>query len=111
MKWLYIVCGAAGALAAIAFITYRLYAYLHRIAAATSRYDVEMNILVVLGIQVGILLVPMGIGIGLLAAAVIGHLAPISRRRPIERGPIYPLESAAHGVSWVSQIRDRRTRP
>ena len=111
MKWLYIACGAVGALVAVALITYRLYAYLGRIAAATSRYDVEMNVLVVLGIQVGILLVPMGIGLGLLAAAVIGHIVSLVQRRRFERGPLRPLESSAQGVSWVTRTRDRRTRP
>ena len=111
MKWLYIICGGVGALVAVALITYRLYAYLGRIAAATSRYDVEMNVLVVLGIQVGILLVPMGIGLGLLAAAVIGHLVSLTQRRRFEHGPLRPLESGDRGVSWVSRTRDPRTRP
>ena len=109
MKWLYIGCGAAGGIIMVGIITYRLYAHLHRIAVATSRYDVEMNVLVVLGIQVGILLVPTGVGLGLLTAAILGHIGRSFRRRRPNGGPLPQTCPGVGGSSWVTQVRNKRT--
>ena len=85
MKWLYVACGVTGGLIAVAIITYRMYVYFHKIAEATSRHDVQMNVLVVLGFQVGLLLAPLGVGLGLLVAVLINLAVDRHHRKRPER--------------------------
>ena len=100
MKWLYIACGTAGGVIAVAFVSYRMYAYFHRYAVATSRDDVQFNVLVVLGVGVGIILVPVGVALGLLVGAVInrGLIYLHLRRREHLAGP-----PEGRGASWVTR--------
>ena len=108
MKWLYVACGVTGGLIAVAIITYRMYVYLHKIAEATSRHDVQMNVLVVLGFQVGLLLVPLGVGIGLLAAVLINLAVDRHHRKRPER--IFNVgQVSVGGASWVNARKDRTT--
>lgn len=108
MKWLYVACGVTGGLIAVAIITYRMYVYLHKIAEATSRHDVQMNVLVVLGFQVGLLLAPLGVGIGLLAAVLINLAVDRHRRKRPER--IFNVgQVSVGGASWVNARKDRTT--
>ena len=108
MKWLYVACGVTGGLIPVAIITYRMYVYLHQIAEATSRHDVQMNVLLVLGFQVGLLLAPLGVGIGLLAAVLINLAVDRHRRNPPER--IFNVGQVSVGeTSWVNARKDRTT--
>ena len=100
MRWLYITCGSAGGVLAVAFVSYRMYAYFHRYAVATSRDDIQMNALVFLGVGAGIVMVPVGVALGLLVGAAINrglnHLQ--LRRRQRLAGSADDL-----GASWVTR--------
>ncbi len=94
-------CGVTGGLIAVAIITYRMYVYFHKIAEATSRHDVQMNVLVVLGFQVGLLLAPLGVGLGLLVAVLINLAVDRYHRKRPER------LCGVDGASWVTVDKDR----
>ena len=100
MRWIYIVCGTAGGVIAVAFVSYRMYAYFHRYAVATSRDDIQMNVLVVLGAGAGVILVPVGVALGLLVGAVINRGLNYLHLRRQERlaGP-----PEGRGASWVTR--------
>ncbi len=100
MKWVYIVCGTAGGLLAVVFVSYRMYAYFHRYAVATSRDDIQLNVLVFLGGGAGIVMVPIGVALGLLVGAVINRGLTYLRLRRRAR----LLGSAEDlGASWVTR--------
>ncbi|MEE2928391.1 MAG: hypothetical protein VX608_14375 [Chloroflexota bacterium] len=77
-----------------------MYAYFHRYAVATSRDDIQMNVLVFLGVGAGIVMVPVGVALGLLVGAAINrglnHLQLRRRQR---------LAGSADGLgaSWVTR--------
>ena len=100
MRWLYIACGTAGGVIAVAFVSYRMYAYFHRYAVATSRDDVQINVLVVLSVGFGIILVPLGVALGLLVGAAVNRGLDHLRLRRRERlaGP-----TEDRGASWVTR--------
>ncbi len=100
MKWIYIVCGSGGGVLAVVFVSYRMYAYFHRFAVATSRDDIQMNVLVFLGAGAGIVLVPVGVALGLLVGVVINRGLDYLHLRRQERfaGP-----SEGRGASWVTR--------
>ena len=87
----------------IAIIAYQMWAYFHRYAVATSRADVEINVLAVLSIGVGLVLVPVGIALGLLAAVVIERGVSLHRRR---RPEYRAGDTKAGGASWVTRRPD-----
>ena len=85
MKWLYIGFGFLGAVVAVVIMMNRTFAYYRRIAEAIGRADVEFNVLVVVGGSMGVMLIPVGVGVGLLIAVAINlvmlrwHLGPFKR--------------------------------
>ncbi len=87
----------------VALIGYRMWAYFHRYAVATSRDDIQMNVLVVLAVGVGIVVVPVGIALGLLVAAVLERgVGRLQRRRP-EYLASRVKDAQAGGASWVTR--------
>ena len=106
MKWFYIAFGAGGGLLAIVFVGYRMWDYFHRYAVATSRADIQINVLAVLAIGIGIVLVPLGIALGLLAAVVIERGLGLLRRRRPEYLASRAEDPKAGGASWVTRRPD-----
>ena len=104
MKWVYVGFGALGAFVAFLFMLDRTFAYFHRISEAIDRVDVELNVLLVVGGAMGVMMIPVGVGLGLIVAATINlvmvraHLGPFSRSK-----------DASDGTSWVTR-RDRASR-
>ena len=100
MKLVYIVCGTAGGALAVVFVSYRMYAYFHRYAVATSRDDIQLNVLVFLGGGAGIVMVPVGVALGLLVGAVINrglNYMYLRRRRRLAG------TAEGFGSSWVTR--------
>ena len=101
MRWVYIGFGALGAVTAFLFMMDRTFAYFHNIAEAIGRVDVEFNVLVVVGGAMGVMMIPVGVGLGLIVATIINlvmvraHLGPYSRSN-----------DTSDGTSWVTH-RDR----
>lgn len=95
---------------AIVFVGYRTWAYFHRYAVATSRADIQIDVLAVLAVGFGIVLVPLGMALGLLAAAVIERGVGLHRRRRPEylasRAGDRTEETGAGGASWVTRRPD-----
>jgi len=85
MKWIYIGFGSLGAVVTVGIMMNRTFAYYNRIAESIGRADVEFNVLVVVGGSMGFMLIPVGIGLGLLVAVAINlvmlrwHLGPLKR--------------------------------
>ena len=107
MKWFYIACGSGGGLLTIVLVGYRMWAYFHRYAVATSKADIQINVLAVLAIGIGIVLVPIGIALGLLAAVVIERGVSLLRRRRPERLAGGAEDTEAGGASWVTRRPER----
>ena len=65
----------------------RTYAYYSRIAESIGRADVEFNVLLVVGGSMGVMMIPIGVGFGLIVAVAINlgmvrfHLGPFSRSK------------------------------
>lgn len=106
MNWLYIAGGTAGGLTAVGIITYRVWAYFHSFAVSADRNDVQLNVLLVFGLGIGILLVPLGVGVGLLVGFFLNRgLDYLHKRRPeaLTGGE----GSQAGGASWVTRRREQ----
>ncbi|MFQ6030794.1 MAG: hypothetical protein ACE5Q6_25270 [Dehalococcoidia bacterium] len=107
MKAPYVVSGIAGGVVAVGLVSYRIYERFHRIADLNSRDDVQTNVLVVLGIGAGIIAIPIGVALGVLAAAVISRVFDLLRRSRFTRRWSHQEEPSPQGASWVTQ----RNRP
>ena len=105
MKWLYIGCGTLGAVITVAFMMNRTFAYFHKIAEAIGRVDVELNVLLILGGSMGLMLIPVGVGVGLIVAAFINLLMMW-----FHLGPYSGSNRDGDGSSWVTR-RGRRNSP
>ena len=101
MKWVYIGCGALGAVIAVIFMLFRTYEYYSRIAEAIGRADVEFNVLIVVGGSMGVMMIPIGVGGGLIVAVAI-NLVMVRFRL----GPYSGSGNDTDGSSWVTR-RDR----
>lgn len=106
MKWFYIGCSAGGGLLIMVFVGYQMWAYFHRYAVATSRADIQINVLAVMAIGVGIVLVPVGIALGLLAAVVIERGVSLHRRRRPQHLASRAEDTNSGGASWVTRRPD-----
>lgn len=102
MKRIYVLSGFLGGLIVSAYITYLIFARFHRIALLNDRDDVQMGVLIVLGMGASLLAIPMGIALGVLVAAGVNQcLFRLRRERPV-------LSNTAdqphdRGASWVTR--------
>ncbi len=102
MKGYYVISGFLGGLIVSAYITYLIFARMHRIALLNDRYDVQTGVLIVLGLGASLLAIPIGIALGVLAAAAVNQCLVFLRRgRPaLSNTADQPHEG---GASWVTR--------
>ena len=102
MKGYYVISGFLGGLIVSAYITYLIFARLHRIALLNDRYDVQTGVLVVLGLGASLLAIPIGIALGVLVAAAVNQCLIVIRR---ERPALSNTADQPHsrGASWVTR--------
>ena len=102
VKSLYVISGILGGLIVSAYITYLVFARFHRIALLNERYDVQTDVLIVLGVGASLLAIPVGIALGVLLAAAANQCFLLLRRqRPgLSNKADQPLEE---GASWVTR--------
>ncbi|MDA0768963.1 MAG: hypothetical protein BZY79_02810 [SAR202 cluster bacterium Casp-Chloro-G4] len=96
MKWLYLTGGALGAVFAFVYMMIRTLARFRTVAEAIGSTDLEWNVLLVVGGSAGILMIPVGIGFGLIVAAVV-NLVMLRLRIGLYSGP-----DDTEGGSWVT---------
>ena len=101
-KGFYVISGMLGGLIVSAYITYLVFARFHRIALLNERYDVQTDVLIVLGVGASLLAIPTGIALGVLVAAAANQGLILLRRarRGLSNTADQPLEK---GASWVTR--------
>ena len=105
MKCVYIGFGSLGAFVAFLLMLDRTFAYFHRISEAIDRADVALNVPLVVGGAMGVLMIPVGVGLGLIVAAAINlvmvraHLGPFSRSKDASDGTLWVTRRVRAGRS------------
>lgn len=106
IRWLYLLFGVLGAVVAFAYMMERTFARYRTVAEAIGdKSDIEWNVLLVVGGSAGIMMIPVGIGFGLMAAVVI-HFVMAKMRL----GPYSASLDGDGSSSWVTKIA-HRSRP
>ena len=102
VKSLYVISGILGGFVVSAYITYLVFARFHRIALLNERYDVQTDVLIVLAVGASLRAIPMGIALGVLAAAAANQCFLLLRReRPGLSNTVD--EPQEKGASWVTR--------
>ncbi|MCH8896986.1 MAG: hypothetical protein IIC33_01635 [Chloroflexi bacterium] len=96
------ISGILGGFVVSAYITHLVFARFHRIALLNERYDVQTDVLIVLAVGPSLLAIPMGIALGVLAAAAANQCFLLLRReRPGLSNTVD--EPQEKGASWVTR--------
>ncbi len=105
IKWLYMIFGMLGAVVTFAYMMERTFARYQVVAEAIGdKTDIEWNVLLVVGGSAGIMMIPVGIGFGLMTAVAI-HVFLIKMRL----GPYSGSRDGDTSSSWVTKIVQRRS--
>ena len=96
MRWLYLLGGVLGALGIFVFMMIRTYARYRTVAESIGSTDIEWNVLLVVGGSAGIMMIPVGIGFGLMVAVAI-HVF----MERFHRGLYSRDRDSEDGSSWV----------
>ena len=109
-KWYYIGFGALGGAIAFALMIERTWTRFHEIAQAISRgegtpmADIEFNVLFVVGSALGLLILPVGVGAGLIIAVLIDFAQEKLRGKRNSGNS----DATAEGASWVTRRMRRQ---
>lgn len=109
-KWYYIGFGVLGGATAFALMIERTWTRFHEIAQAISRgegtpmADIEFNVLFVVGSALGLLILPVGVGAGLIIAVLID----VAQERLRGRKNKSNSDATSDGASWVTRRMRRQ---
>jgi hypothetical protein len=103
IRWLYLILGMLGAVAAFVYMMERTFARYRVVAEAVGdKTDIEWNVLLVVGGSAGLMMIPVGIGFGLMTAVAI-HVILIKMRL----GPNSASRDDDANSSWVTKVVHR----
>ena len=102
VKSLHVISGILGGLIVSGYVTYLVFARFHRIALLNDRYDVQTDVLIVLGVGASLLAIPIGIALGVLVGGAANQCFLLLRRQ--RRGTSNAAEQLHEvGASWVTR--------